>query len=150
MVHARECVPLQGEMAVEWFLRILPAAQARRGLLKSGRAGHLAFHSAERLLQRGFTIQAIIAWRLMLMTLLVREAPEYGTGLMFTDIELRFLDDHAGATHPVLSSAATRTSSMTPTWTPDHVAWKRTHVPRHSRLTERRESPGRRLSTPHS
>ena len=58
------------------------------------RAEHLAFDSAERL-QRALTIQAVIAWRLMLMTLLGREVPEYDAELMFTDIELRFLADYA-------------------------------------------------------
>ena len=64
-------------------------------VLKSGcRAEHLGFHSAERL-ERALAIQAVIAWRLMLMTLLGREVPECDAALLFSDIELRFLTDYA-------------------------------------------------------
>ena len=117
VVHVRECVAPQGEKALEWFLLTsldidgFESAVETIGyylrrwrvedlfrVLKSGcRAEHLAFHSAERL-QRALTIQAVIAWRLMLMTLLGREVPEYDAELMFTDIELRFLADHAADT----------------------------------------------------
>ena len=41
------------------------------------------------------TIQAVIAWRVMLMTLLAREVPQCDAELMFTDMELRFLADYA-------------------------------------------------------
>ena len=40
-------------------------------------------------------IQAVIAWRLMLMTLLGREVPECDAQWLFSDIELRFLTDYA-------------------------------------------------------
>ena len=74
-------------------------------VLKSGcRAEHLGFHSAERL-QRALTIQAVIAWRLMLMTLLGREVPECDTELLFTahsgEADHRF---RCQADHPVRSS----------------------------------------------
>ena len=96
-------------------------------VLKSGcRAEHLGFHSAERL-QRALTIQAVIAWRVMLMTLLAREVPHCDAELMFTDIELRFLADYAAhaalcprhATWPLRcswwpSSAAIKTASTIP------------------------------------
>ena len=113
-VHVRESAPPEGEKPIEWFLltsvRIesLEAAletiehYLRRWrvedffrVLKSGcRAEHLGFHSAERL-ERALTIQALIAWRLMLMTLLGREVPECDAELLFSDIELRFLADYA-------------------------------------------------------
>ena len=82
-------------------------------VLKSGcRAEHLAFHTAERL-QRAITINAVIAWRLMLMTLLGREVPQCAAELMFTDIELRFLalcrqQPLAGAATPRRRSASRR------------------------------------------
>ena len=117
VVHVRECAPPEGEKAVEWFLLTsLDIDDFERAVetigyylrrwrvedlfrvLKSGcRAEHLGFHSAERL-QRALTIQAVIAWRLMLMTLLGREVPEYDAELMFADIELRFLADYAADT----------------------------------------------------
>ena len=113
-VHVRETAPPEGEKPLEWFLltsvRIesLEAALETVGhylrrwrvedffrVLKSGcRAEHLGFHSAERL-ERALTIQAVIAWRLMLMTLLGREVPECDAELLFSDIELRFLADYA-------------------------------------------------------
>ena len=113
-VHVRETAPPEGEKPLEWFLltsvRInhLDAALESIGhylrrwrvedffrVLKSGcRAEHLGFHSAERL-ERALTIQAVIAWRLMLMTLLGREVPECAAELLFSDIELRFLADYA-------------------------------------------------------
>ena len=115
-VHVRETVAPEGEKPVEWFLltsvrvECLEAALETIGyylrrwrvedffrVLKSGcRAEHLGFHSAERL-QRALTIQAVIAWRLMLMTLLGREVPECAAELLFSDIELRFLTDYAAA-----------------------------------------------------
>ena len=65
-------------------------------VLKSGcRVEHLAFRSADRL-QRAIAINAVIDWRIMLMTLLDRETPAYQPGLMFTDHELGFLADYAG------------------------------------------------------
>ncbi len=106
--------PPEGEKPLEWFLltsvrvESIEAALETIGhylrrwrmedffrVLKSGcRAEHLGFHSAERL-QRALTIQAVIAWRLMLMTLLGREVPECDAELLFSEIELRFLADYA-------------------------------------------------------
>ena len=113
-VHVRECAPPEGEQAIEWFLLTsldidrfdraveLIGYYLRRWrvedffrVLKSGcRAEYLAFRTAERL-QRAITIQAVIAWRLMLMTLLGREVPECDAELLFSDVELRFLNEYA-------------------------------------------------------
>ena len=118
VVHVRETAPPDGEEAVEWFLLTsldvdsFEAAVESIGyylkrwrvedffrVLKSGcRAEHLAFHTEDRL-QRAITINAVIAWRLMLMTLLGREVPQCAADLMFTDIELRFLADYGANTH---------------------------------------------------
>ena len=93
-VHVRESAPPEGEKPLEWFLltsvrvACLDAALETVGhylrrwrvedffrVLKSGcRAEHLGFHSAERL-ERALTIQAVIAWRLMLMTLFGSRGP---------------------------------------------------------------------------
>ena len=113
-VHVRETAPPEGEKPLEWFLltsvrvESIEAALETIGhylrrwrvedffrVLKSGcRVEHLGFHSAERL-ERALAIQAVIAWRLMLMTLLGREVPECDAELLFSDIELRFLTDYA-------------------------------------------------------
>ena len=106
-VHVRETAPPPGEPAVEWFLLTsldvdsTETAVAVIGyylrrwriedlfrVLKSGcRVEHLAFHTADRL-QRAVTINTVIAWRLMVMTLLGRDVPGCDAQLLFTDIEL--------------------------------------------------------------
>ncbi len=64
-------------------------------MLKSGcRVEHLLFRTAERL-QRAIAINAVIAWRIMVMTLLGRQVPDCEPHLMFADHELDFLSDHA-------------------------------------------------------
>ena len=113
-VHVRETAPPPGEPAVEWFLltsldvdstetAVAVIGYYRRRwriedlfrVLKSGcRVEHLAFHTADRL-QRAVTINTVIAWRLMVMTLLGRDVPGCDAQLLFTDIELRFLTDYA-------------------------------------------------------
>ena len=113
-VHVRETAPPTGEPAVEWFLLTsLEVDNAETAVtvigyylrrwriedlfrvLKSGcRAEHLAFHTADRL-QRAIAINTVIAWRLMVMTLLGRDEPACDAELLFTDIELRFLTDYA-------------------------------------------------------
>ena len=113
-VHVCETAPPPGEPAVEWFLLTsldvdsTETAVAVIGyylrrwriedlfrVLKSGcRVEHLAFHTADRL-QRAVTINTVIAWRLMVMTLLGRDVPGCDAQLLFTDIELRFLTDYA-------------------------------------------------------
>ncbi len=55
---------------------------------------HLLFRTADRL-QRAIAINAVIAWRIMLMTLLGRRVPDCDPDLMFTDAELGFLRDYA-------------------------------------------------------
>ena len=130
-VHVRERIPPEGEKAIEWFLLTsldidgfdraveLIGDYLRRWrvedffrVLKSGcRAEHLAFHTAERL-QRAITINAVIAWRLMLMTLLGREVPECDAALPFSDVEWRFLNDYAA--HSTLPAPCTRAGSSRP------------------------------------
>ena len=64
-------------------------------VLKSGcRIEDLAHHSADRL-RRAIAINLVIAWRIMLMTLLGRETPELPAEVLFADIEIRTL--HAWA-----------------------------------------------------
>ena len=63
--------------------------------MKSGcRVEFLLFRTAERL-QRAIAINAVIAWRIMVMTLLGRQVPDCEPQLMFTDPELAFLRDYA-------------------------------------------------------
>jgi hypothetical protein len=50
----------------------------------------LGHDTAERL-RRAIAINLVIAWRIMLMTLLGRETPELPAEVLFSDIELRVL-----------------------------------------------------------
>jgi hypothetical protein len=64
-------------------------------VLKSGcRIGDLANETAERL-RRAIAINLVIAWRIMLMTLLGRETPELPAEVLFSDIELRALQAYS-------------------------------------------------------
>jgi hypothetical protein len=110
VIHALEENPPPGTKAVEWFLlttiRITSAEDAEQCLrwyclrwriedwhrvLKSGcRIEDLAHETAERL-RRAIAINLVIAWRIMLMTLLGRETPELPAQVLFSDIELRTL-----------------------------------------------------------
>ena len=113
-VHIVETEPPEGEEAVQWhLLTSLPVGDAEAAaqivghylqrwriedffrVLKSGcRVEHLVFRTADRL-QRAIAIQSVIAWRLMVMTLLGRQVPDCDAALMFTDHELGFLGDYA-------------------------------------------------------
>ncbi len=113
-VHIIETDPPEDEAPVQWHLLttrdVGTAAEAAEivgcylqrwkiedwfRVLKSGcRVEHLLFRTADRL-QRAIAINAVIAWRIMLMTLLGRQVPDCDPDLMFTDAELNFLGDYA-------------------------------------------------------
>jgi hypothetical protein len=60
-------------------------------VLKSGcRIEEIGHHTAERL-RRAIAINLVIAWRIMLMTLLGREQPELPADLLFSDLEIEVL-----------------------------------------------------------
>ncbi len=114
VIHALEENPPPNAKAVEWFLLttmdITSAAEAEQCLrwyclrwriedwhrvLKSGcRIEDLAHGTAERL-RRAIAINLVIAWRIMLMTLLGRQTPELPAAVLFSDIELRTLRAYA-------------------------------------------------------
>lgn len=114
VVHALEENPPTGAQPVEWFLLttlpITSAVDAEQCLrwyclrwriedwhrtLKSGcRIEDLAHKSAERL-RRAIAINLVIAWRIMLMTLLGREMPDLPADVLFSDIELRTMQAYA-------------------------------------------------------
>jgi len=130
VVHAVENAPPSGEKPIEWFvlttLAVDSAEQAAEILrwyalrwriedwhrvLKSGcKIDELGHRNAERL-KRAIAIRMVIAWRVMLMTLLGREAPELPPELLFSDLELRVLGDFAqsrGRPRPTQLSDAVR------------------------------------------
>ncbi len=113
-LHAVEENPPEGTKAVEWFLlttiKIDSAKDIEKCLrwytlrwriedwhrvLKSGcKIDDLAHETAERL-RRAIGINLVIAWRIMLMTLLGRETPELPAEILFSDVELRTLHAYA-------------------------------------------------------
>ncbi|MFA7175578.1 MAG: IS4 family transposase [Kiritimatiellia bacterium] len=114
VVHAQEENPPENTKAIEWFLlttvNITSVEDAERCLrwyclrwriedfhrvLKSGcRIEKIAHKTAERL-RRAIAINLVIAWRIMLMTLLGRETPDLPAEILFSDIELRTLRAYA-------------------------------------------------------
>lgn len=114
IVHAAESAPPNGEKPIQWFvLTTLPVDSADEAaeilrfyslrwriedwhrVLKSGcKIDELGHESAERL-ERAIAIRMVIAWRVMLITLLGREVPELPAQILFSDIELRVIGDFA-------------------------------------------------------
>ena len=114
VVHLHEETPPPGEIPLEWFLlttiavtrnwiaeecirwyRLRWRIEDWHRVLKSGCGTEkLAYRTAERL-KRGIAINMVIAWRIMLMTLLGRECPELPAEVLFSDIEIEVLSAHA-------------------------------------------------------
>ena len=114
VVHVVEPSPPADAEPVEWFLlttcAITTADQAQECLrwyclrwriedwhrvLKSGcRIEALQHKTAERL-KRAIAINLVIAWRIMLMTLLGRECPELPAEVLFSDLEIEVLRAYA-------------------------------------------------------
>lgn len=110
VVHAQEQNPPPDVKPLEWCLltsrEISSAADAEQCLadyalrwrieewhrvLKSGcRVEDLAHQRVERL-ERAIAINLVIAWRLMVLTLLGREVPELPAEVVFSDVEIRVL-----------------------------------------------------------
>lgn len=64
-------------------------------VLKSGcKIEELSMKKAARL-KRAIAINIVVAWRIMLMTLLGRQAPELPPEILFSDIEIKVLQGYA-------------------------------------------------------
>ena len=114
IVHALEENPPKNAQPVEWFLlttiKVTSGEEAEQCLrwyvlrwriedwhrvLKAGcRIDELAHETAERL-RRAIAINLVIAWRIMLMTLMGRETPELPAEVMFPDVEIKTLQAYA-------------------------------------------------------
>ena len=114
LVHVSEDNPPDGVEALEWFLlttievKSVEEAEACvkwyilrwriedwHRVLKSGcNILGLAHKTAERL-RRAVAINMVIAWRIMLMTLLGRETPELPPDVLFSDLEIEVLTAYA-------------------------------------------------------
>ena len=80
--------------AIGYYLRRWRIEDFFRVLKTGCKAKHLAFRTAQRL-ERATAIQMVIAWRIMLMTLLGRAVPECPAEWLSSNAELRFLRDYA-------------------------------------------------------
>ena len=123
VVHVLEPSPPDDAAPLEWFLlttcAITTAEQAQECLrwyclrwriedwhrvLKSGcRIEALQHKTAERL-KRAIAINLVIAWRIMLMTLIGRECPDLPAEVLFSDLEIEVLQAYAkknGAQSPL-------------------------------------------------
>jgi hypothetical protein len=114
VVHVREDNPPADTKPVEWFLltsMVITSADKALNcvkwyclrwriedwhrVLKSGcRTEEMAHKSAERL-KRAIAINLVIAWRIMLMTLMGRETPELPQEVLFSDLEIEVLSAYA-------------------------------------------------------
>jgi len=110
IVHACEQTPPPGAKAIEWFLlTTLDCTAPEQAItclrwycyrwriedwhrvLKSGcQIEELQHETADRL-KRAIAINAVIAWRVMLMTLLGRETPNLPAEVLFSDLQLQVL-----------------------------------------------------------
>jgi hypothetical protein len=114
VIHAVESAPPEGTEAVEWFLLTTvnitasdDAVQCLRWyclrwriedfhrVLKSGCGVEQIAHETAERIRRAIAINLVIAWRIMLMTLLGRETPELPPEVMFSNIELQVLRAYA-------------------------------------------------------
>ena len=109
-IHLREEAPPEAEKPIEWYLlttvEVTTLGEALKmvdyyaqrwriedafRVLKSGcKVEELSMQKASSL-HCAITIYAVMAWRLLLMTLLRREVPEAEAQILFTDTELRAL-----------------------------------------------------------
>ena len=64
-------------------------------VMKSGCNIEKKAHKTAERLKRSLAINMVIAWRIMLMTLLGREAPELPAEVLFTDLEVEVLEAYA-------------------------------------------------------
>ena len=117
VVHVVETSPPADAEPIEWFLlttrEISTVEQAQECLrwyclrwriedwhrvLKSGcRIEALQHKTAERL-KRAIAINLVIAWRIMLMTLLGRECPQLPAEVLFSDLEIEVLQAYSKKT----------------------------------------------------
>jgi len=118
VVHVREDIPPTGMEPIEWFLlttidiKTVDDAlncvkwyclrwriEDWHRVLKSGcRIENVAHKTANRI-KRAIAINLVIAWRIMLMTLLGRQTPELPPEVLFSDLEIKVLSAYAKKKH---------------------------------------------------
>jgi hypothetical protein len=114
VIHLLEEHPPQGEEPIEWFLltsvkidsdqqalecirwyRLRWRIEDWHRVLKSGcKIQQYANQTAQRL-RRAIAIDLVVAWRIMLMTLMGRELPDLPAEILFTELEIAVLKQYA-------------------------------------------------------
>jgi hypothetical protein len=84
----------QAQECVRWYCLRWRIEDWHRVLKTGCRIEALQHKTAERL-KRALGINLVIAWRIMLMTLLGRECPELPADILFSDLEIQVLDAYA-------------------------------------------------------
>ena len=114
LVHVAETAAPAGTEALEWFLLTTVEGSSRKqseevlqwyrlrwrieGLFRVLKSGCEVERLAGRKavwIARALAINAVIAWCLLLLTLLGRDTPELPADLLFSEIEIRLLEDFA-------------------------------------------------------
>jgi hypothetical protein len=114
VVHVLETSPPADAKPVEWFLlttrEITQVEQAQEcvrwyclrwriedwhRVLKSGCGIEDLQHKTAERLKRAVAINLVIAWRIMLMTLMGRECPKLPAEVLFSDLEIEVLQAYA-------------------------------------------------------
>lgn len=118
VVHVLEETPPAGTDPLEWFLlttmqintvddalncvkwyRLRWRIEDWHRVLKSGCGVEKIAHKTAERLKRAIAINLVIAWRIMLMTLLGRETPELPQEVIFSDLEIKVLAAYAKKKH---------------------------------------------------
>ena len=122
----RETRPPPGAARLEWFLLstreigcVQQACECLRWyslrwriedwhrVLKSGCRIEALQHKTAARLKRAIALNLVIAWRIMLLTLLGRQCPELPADVLFSDLEIEVLQAYAKKTasnHPCCSA----------------------------------------------
>lgn len=114
MIHVVEKAPPKGPERLEWYLittvrigskhdaitclrwyRFRWRIEDWHRVLKSGCEVEGLQHNTAGRIKRVMGIHLVVAWRIMLMTLLGREAPELPSTVLFTELEIQVLEQHA-------------------------------------------------------
>jgi hypothetical protein len=80
----------QAQQCLAWYCLRWRIEDWHRVLKTGCRIEEIGHHTADRL-RRAIAINLVIAWRIMLMTLLGREQPELPADLLFSDLEVEVL-----------------------------------------------------------
>ena len=128
VVHVQETTQPKDDEPVEWFLLttcdVSSPEQAQQILrwyclrwriedwhrvLKSGCNIEKLQHKTAERLKRTIAINLVIAWRIMLLTLLGRECPQLAAEVLFSDLEIQVLIASSKKTEPTPPAGASRT-----------------------------------------